>query len=88
VISPDTALPAALHLADRLRGAVAKARASNGTIAHSTTVSIGVAQRQPGMVRVDELIKAADAALYGAKRAGRNRVAPQPPGTDGQAKAS
>jgi two-component system cell cycle response regulator len=87
VISPDTALPAALHLAERLRSAVAKTRASDGAIAQNITVSIGVAQREPGMVRVDELLKATDTALYGAKRAGRNRVAPQPPGTDGQAKA-
>ena len=78
IISPDTSLSAGLNLAERLRGAVAKARASNGTISHNTTVSIGVGQREPGMMRVDELIKAADNALYAAKRAGRNRVAAGP----------
>jgi len=74
VIAPDTTLAAGLNLGERLRGAVAKARASNGSISHNTTVSIGVAQREAGMRRVDELIKAADNALYNAKRAGRNRV--------------
>jgi diguanylate cyclase (GGDEF)-like protein len=75
VISPDTALAAAMSLAERLRAAVCKVRSSSANITHNTTVSIGVAQREPAMVRVDELIKAADNALYDAKRAGRNRVA-------------
>jgi two-component system cell cycle response regulator len=78
VISPDTPLSAALTLAERLRAAVSRGRAANGTISHNTTVSIGVSQREPGMVRMDELIKAADNALYEAKRAGRDRVAPGP----------
>jgi diguanylate cyclase (GGDEF)-like protein len=75
VISPDTPLPAALNLAERLRIAVARGKTANGAISHSMTVSIGVSQREPGMLRMDELIKVADSALYEAKRAGRNRVA-------------
>jgi two-component system cell cycle response regulator len=75
VICPDTPLGAALHLAERLRLGVARARAANGAINHTATVSIGVCQREAAMTRMDELIKAADNALYDAKRAGRNRVA-------------
>jgi hemerythrin len=75
VICPDTPLGAALHLAERLRLGVARARAANGAINHTATVSIGVCQREAAMTRMDELIKAADNALYDAKRGGRNRVA-------------
>jgi diguanylate cyclase (GGDEF)-like protein len=74
VISPDTPLAAAMHLAERLRSAVASTRFATGMVSCAATISAGVAQREPGMTRVDELIKAADNALYGAKGAGRNRV--------------
>ena len=79
VICPDTPLGAALHLAERLRLGVSRARTANGAITHTTTVSIGVCQRELNMTRMDELIKAADNALYDAKRAGRNRVAASRP---------
>lgn len=74
VISPDTHLAAGMSLGERLRAAVARSRPSNGTLSHSVTVSIGIAQREAGMRAVDELIKAADTALYEAKRGGRNAV--------------
>jgi diguanylate cyclase (GGDEF)-like protein len=74
VIAPDTNLAAAIHLAERLRAAVSRTRFTSGPVSHVGTVSIGVAQREAAMVRVDELIKVADDGLYEAKRAGRDRV--------------
>jgi diguanylate cyclase (GGDEF)-like protein len=40
----------------------------------SVTVSIGAAESNPGTRHVEQVIQAADQALYRAKRAGRNRV--------------
>jgi diguanylate cyclase (GGDEF)-like protein len=40
----------------------------------SVTVSIGAAQRSEAVPDADEVIKAADARLYAAKKAGRNRL--------------
>jgi len=48
--------------------------ASGGTKNLSVTVSIGVASRTPRHDEPGAVIKAADKALYRAKRAGRNRV--------------
>jgi two-component system cell cycle response regulator len=39
-----------------------------------TSVSIGVANRENGMDNEDDMLRAADKALYAAKNAGRNRV--------------
>ena len=48
------------------------AEASGGGL--SVTVSIGVAEPGPKMREVEQVIQAADKALYRAKKAGRNRV--------------
>lgn len=40
----------------------------------SVTVSMGVAEPSPGVQEVEQVVQAADKALYRAKRAGRNRV--------------
>ncbi|MFB3154077.1 MAG: GGDEF domain-containing protein, partial [Candidatus Acidiferrales bacterium] len=42
----------------------------------SITVSIGVAERDQHNARPEQVLKAADRALYTAKRAGRNRIEP------------
>lgn len=69
VILPETQLADAILVADKLRGAVANAGV------HNTTISIGVAAVPHSEVTsADELVRAADLALYRAKKNGRNRV--------------
>lgn len=75
VLLPGSDAQGGLEAADRLRRAVAKAQVKIGpgqTI--PLTVSIGVAELQPGDRNIDRLLGRADRALYEAKGAGRNRV--------------
>lgn len=74
VLSPDTPLPAALRLAERLRQAVGAAPLSPAATQIPLSISIGVAERLPTMHKYDEMLKAADEVLYHAKRLGGNRI--------------
>jgi two-component system, cell cycle response regulator len=74
VISPDTPLPAAIRLAERLRQAVCSAPSHPGASATPMSVSIGVAERGPTMLKPDDLMKAADEVLFHAQRLGGNRI--------------
>ncbi len=58
----------------RRRSGKRRRGAAGGTKNLSVTVSIGVAARSPRHGEPEAVIKAADRALYRAKRAGRNRV--------------
>ncbi|MFN2381979.1 MAG: PAS domain S-box protein [Guyparkeria sp.] len=70
VIATHTTLKGALKLAERIRAALADTPFPDvGTL----TVSVGVAQMRDGLT-TKELEGLADAALYAAKDAGRNRV--------------
>ncbi len=60
----------AMRFAERVRATL---RAQDHEVAHFT-VSAGVASYSPGMRTADELLAAADHALYRAKREGRNCV--------------
>lgn len=77
---PDTALPAALEAAERLRLVIQRQEytGADGAV-FGVTVSIGVAQLEAG-VSADALAQRADKALYAAKHAGRNRVLAYEPG--------
>jgi diguanylate cyclase (GGDEF)-like protein len=61
----------AVSIAEELRTLVQDAGLGRG---HAVSISIGVAELVPEQ-SVDEWLEGADAALYRAKRAGRNRVA-------------
>ncbi len=74
VISPDTPLPAAIRLAERLRQAVCSAPSHPGASATPLSVSVGVAERAPTMLKPDDLMKAADEVLFHAQRLGGNRI--------------
>lgn len=73
---PDTAIEGAAQLAEQLRAAVQGIRirrSDTQAVVGNITVSCGVAQLRAGETGA-ELIDRADAALYEAKRSGRNRV--------------
>jgi len=76
VILPQTEVEGAAQMADRWRQAVEAAsfRAPDGRNV-GVTVSIGVAAFDPAHATAEELVAAADEALYRAKHQGRNRVA-------------
>jgi diguanylate cyclase (GGDEF)-like protein len=66
---------AAVEVAEALRSAVeAAALPHRGSEAGRVTISVGVAVFPQDAVDLGALIDAADAALYAAKRAGRNKV--------------
>jgi two-component system, cell cycle response regulator len=75
VLLPGAGPDAARVVAERIRDAVASSSVSIGDEAVSVTLSLGLATTASGPADVDSLIAAADAALYRAKAAGRNRVA-------------
>jgi diguanylate cyclase (GGDEF)-like protein len=56
----------------RLRSVNARGAQAEGTL--SVTISIGAAERDEMLIRPSLVIRAADEALYRAKRAGRNRL--------------
>ena len=68
---PETALPAAMALAERLRQTVEqKSIPMSGGPPVSFTVSIGVAELTDPSQGIDDLLKRADQALYQAKSSG------------------
>jgi diguanylate cyclase (GGDEF)-like protein len=76
VVLPETDRDTAVELARELR-----LRVLAGPLPHPVTVSIGVAcSGDPFGISAEAVLSAADAALYGAKQAGRNHVAVALPG--------
>ncbi len=78
---PGTTLEAAAMVAERIRVNVVDLRAPHAAspVADSVTVSLGVAAVSPSAETSSlDLVRAADIALYAAKRRGRNRVSCHP----------
>jgi diguanylate cyclase len=73
VVLNNTAAAGACHLAERIRAAVEATQVRCGSHLVQVTVSIGVADLQPAEDSRG-LFTRADAALYQAKEAGRNRI--------------
>jgi two-component system cell cycle response regulator len=73
VVMSGAATEDARQVAERLRNAIAAAPVQADGHALQVTASVGVAAGEPG-VGCDEVVGAADAALYRAKNSGRNRV--------------
>ncbi|MFH1023386.1 MAG: sensor domain-containing diguanylate cyclase [Planctomycetota bacterium] len=73
LLLPETDLPGAKVVADRIHQKIRTASYRNDGNALAVTVSIGVAGYRPEM-KSTEFIKVCDEALYAAKQAGRDRV--------------
>jgi diguanylate cyclase (GGDEF)-like protein len=77
LLLPNTDASRALEIGEIVRAAVQDLAMPHATSSHQTvTVSVGVADARPNdSQHPGDLIEAADAALYAAKRQGRNAVA-------------
>jgi diguanylate cyclase (GGDEF)-like protein len=75
ILLPGATPALAQGIAERICDQVAKLAVLDGTGRQfGFTVSIGLAARADADARPEDLLARADAALYRAKRAGRNRV--------------
>jgi diguanylate cyclase (GGDEF)-like protein len=79
IVLPGCGVESALLVAERIRAGLASSPVATSAGQVRVTISLGVTALEKGPVHAaDELIKAADDALYRAKRSGRNRVEQSP----------
>jgi diguanylate cyclase (GGDEF)-like protein len=75
MLLPRTTAAQALEIAERIRQGISQlAVPQDGTTAIRVTISIGIAIPSQARRTLDDLLAAADHALYQAKRSGRDRV--------------
>jgi len=74
IVLPGVDLHEAAKMAERIRRIVENHHLSDGGYTQRVTVSIGIGTSGPHIATVNDLISAADRALYRAKAGGRNRV--------------
>jgi diguanylate cyclase (GGDEF)-like protein len=77
IVLPEQTAETARIAAERVRSSVEELAIPHAAVPGGVvTLSVGIAAYHPGdAAPVEELLKRADAALYRAKAAGRNRVA-------------
>lgn len=78
VLMPDTATDHAVSRAEELRNAALALELPGPTSGDALSLSVGVATYPNHGRRAADLVRASDAALYAAKRHGRNRVETPP----------
>jgi diguanylate cyclase (GGDEF)-like protein len=74
ILLPETPINGAAQVAEHIREAITALNLSTGMPGQRLTCSIGVATAHHGELEPEHVIERADAALYKAKRGGRNRV--------------
>jgi diguanylate cyclase (GGDEF)-like protein len=74
VINVNSDMVSAVMCAERLRTAVEANLVSCESYTGRVTVSLGCAERTADIADIDDLLKAADEAVYAAKAAGRNQT--------------
>ena len=74
LLLPGRTIDSACRLAERLRDALASTPVMVDDVPISCSISAGVATMESGVGSITTLLQRADAALYAAKAAGRNRV--------------
>ena len=74
LLMPETTLPDAARLADRLRRLVASLAFEGDTERFAVTVSMGLSAPDGAEASIKGALRRADAALYDAKEGGRNRI--------------
>jgi diguanylate cyclase (GGDEF)-like protein len=82
LLLPGASLPATLEKAEEIRSGVRQLQVLNGQPHRPVTISLGIAVYPEHGSTKDELIIAADEAMYRAKNGGRDRIitAPRKPG--------
>lgn len=74
IICPNTDKDGGKHIAELILRAISRLRISIGGESYHGSISVGVASRTRNMMNYQELIKAADKAVYIAKQDGKNCV--------------
>jgi diguanylate cyclase (GGDEF)-like protein len=75
IVLPETEITAATALAERLRREVERQLSAESPVARRpVTISVGVASLGAALQTTHKVIRAADQALYAAKKQGKNRV--------------
>lgn len=79
ILLPCTAVPGTVAAAERLLSDLRESPVPFGGESIPVTASAGVTGLEPGDRNIEDLLARADAALYVAKRSGRDRVEASPP---------